>query len=59
MEVAGCDHGALNYRAKCPKCGGVKVNVLPGPHEDDLRISCSLPSQGMWHLTSNLRKSQD
>jgi len=59
VEVAGCDYGALNYRARCPKCSSVKVNVMPGPHEDNLRISCGLPSEGIWPLILNLRKPQN
>lgn len=38
--AAGNPHsGSLSYQAKCPKCGSQKVNVLPGPKEDELKLS--------------------
>jgi len=59
VKIAGCDRGALTYGARCPKCSSVKVNVMPGPHEDSLRISCGLPSEGIWPLILNLMKPQN
>jgi len=38
VEVAKIDQGVYLYRAKCPKCGDWKVNVLPGIKEEQLRI---------------------
>lgn len=31
--------GAFTYRAKCPNCGSLLVEHLPGDFEEDLRIS--------------------
>jgi len=39
VDVAGRDQGAFTYRAKCPKCGSLMVNVVPGIHLKDLRIT--------------------
>jgi len=38
VEVIGPHKGALSYVAKCPQCGSLKVNPLPGYQEEDLRI---------------------
>lgn len=43
-EVVGSDQGAFTFRAKCPRCGSMKVNILPGPHERDLRIGLEVNS---------------
>lgn len=37
VEVGGSYRGAFTYLAKCPNCGSLKVNPLPG-YESDIRI---------------------
>jgi len=38
VKVVELDQNSWTYKAICPECASEKVNVLPGPHEEDIRI---------------------
>jgi len=44
VKVIGPHEGAHSYVAKCPQCGSLKVNTLPGYWEEDVRIGAKEPT---------------
>lgn len=43
VKVIGPHKGVLAYVAKCPQCGSLKVNPLPGYREEDMMIGTEEP----------------
>lgn len=39
VKVDDIGQGSYTFKAKCPRCGSLRVNVLPGLKEDDILIS--------------------